>query len=519
MLRLTVLVLALLLVGTPPPASAVPSDPPRAYAAAKTLVRAKVDLSRKLRGPRVPASFVGVSYEWNALSGVIADFRAGNPVFARLLRDLRDLGTGPPVLRLGGGSTLYTWWNPDRGAAPPGFYYDLTHQRLAALRDVLDQAGALAIPGLNNADTDPRYAVDQAVALQAALGDRVLAYEIGNEPGGYPEFTRYTDEQGTEHRYRPAGWGPGQYVEEVRSYTRALNAAGITGTVAAPATDPRPEWIAALPRIDAASEARERLLTVHEYPLSVCPDGPIATRDRLLTKGSTIGSAKRVGDAIKRVRAAGRSTPVRVSETNSASCGGIRNGSDTFAAALWGIDELFSFAAVGARGADFHSTSPHYQPFGFARDAQGKWMGVVRPLYFAMRVFAEATGGGGRLIPSVHFGQRSRPGATIQLWGVHHRRRREVRVVAVYRQGPGSGMAQVRVPRAARKAQLRRLEAPHVYAKDGVEWAGRGFPAVTRDGALEGTERTSTVRRRSRSRFRFRMVPGTAAMLTVKLRR
>src|SRR4051812_31566224 len=77
-------------------------------------------------GPRLPRSFLGFSQEYNLLRTWLGGPNIGvNPVLVGVSKQLASYGSGPPVLRLGGGSTDAAWWNPSGLPMPPGISYNL----------------------------------------------------------------------------------------------------------------------------------------------------------------------------------------------------------------------------------------------------------------------------------------------------------------------------------------------------------------------------------------------------------
>jgi hypothetical protein len=105
---------------------------------------------------------------------------------------------------------------------------------------------------------------------------------------------------------------------------------------------------------------------------------------------------------------------MRVTELNSAACGGRAGVSDTFAAALWLTDTLFALLHDGADQADLHT-------WAHARYAPFETIGTqarARPPLTGMRAFARAAPTASRLV-SVDIGHagRLRAWATVDAGG------------------------------------------------------------------------------------------------------
>jgi len=83
----------------------------------------------------------------------------------------------------------------------------------------------------------------------------------------------------------------------------------------------------------------------------------------------------------------------RIEETNNFSNAGIKNVSDTFASALWGLDYLYWWASQGAAGLNFHTGNQDLYAAFWA--SPGGYH--VHPLGYAIRAFTVAAHG--RLVP------------------------------------------------------------------------------------------------------------------------
>jgi hypothetical protein len=85
-----------------------------------------------------------------------------------------------------------------------------------------------------------------------------------------------------------------------------------------------------------------------------------------------------------------------MSETNSASCGGFPGLSDSFGAALWGLDWAMTLVANGFTTALFHvgAGTAYYNPFTPPPINQTKYgvQWTVGPIYYSALVMAEALG-------------------------------------------------------------------------------------------------------------------------------
>jgi len=207
--------------------------------------------------------------------------------------------------------------------------------------------------------------------------------------------------------------------------------------------------------------------------------------------------------------AASHGAALRVSEANSANCGGIHGGSDAFASALWGTDVLFGLAEAGVRNVDFHTwTGAWYAPVDFSIH-HGHLTARVRPLFYAMLLFDRATPRGARLVAV----SGNSPDGRLKTWATvdpHGTRR-----IVIVNKDPAVGHKLIlRIPGASPRASLIRLLAPSIAATSGVTLGGRSYGLDSRDGVLRGRPVTQTVARKLGA-FRIVVPPGSAALLTV----
>jgi Glycosyl hydrolase family 79 C-terminal beta domain len=210
--------------------------------------------------------------------------------------------------------------------------------------------------------------------------------------------------------------------------------------------------------------------------------------------------------------AATHGASLRLSEINSASCGGVHGGSDTFASALWGTDVLFGMAEAGVRNVDFHTwTGAWYAPVDFSVH-HGHLAARVRPLFYAMLLFDRATPAGARLLPVAP----NAPDARLKTWATVDRA--GTRRIVIVNKDPVAGRKVVlRVPGGASAGTVQRLLAPSIAATSGVTLGGQGYGLDTTDGGLRGRAVAERVVRKLGA-FRVVVPPGSAALVRIPAR-
>lgn len=115
----------------------------------------------------IPQSFLGLSHEWTHVEEI-----NNIPAYKDVINLLTSYGSGPMVMRVGGGST-------DKQARVfPSYVYE-------ALAQVHEETGMLFILGLNFEKGDIDLARQQfEIARKYLPPESIITFEIGNEVGG-----------------------------------------------------------------------------------------------------------------------------------------------------------------------------------------------------------------------------------------------------------------------------------------------------------------------------------------------
>lgn len=349
-------------------------------ALAAAAIRLRYDPARA--GPTIPRDYVGLSFERAQLSNP-AYFSSENKAFVRLIRGLSPSGS----IRLGGSSGEHTAYVGDR-VIPPAFeIHGPEHNKLnreglnvsiaalSNLRHFLDTTGWSCLYGLNMAHATPEQAAAEAADVQRILGPRLSAIQIGNEPDAF------------RNRYRPAAWGPTDFLAEWHRFHGAIAAAAPGIRFAGPDISNKLEYLTAFAGV-ARGYPDVVMLTGHFYAMG--PAGsPEATLDQLKEPEAKTTTFKAAG--YEAVEAARRATglPYRMAEGNSCWDGGKIGVSDVHAAAIWGANRMLDWAQRGWSGINWHGGGfGNYSPIvgapskGFSR----------RPLYFGTQ-FAQLLDG------------------------------------------------------------------------------------------------------------------------------
>jgi len=464
-----------------------------------------VDVGAPSSGLRIRPGFVGLSTEYSPLTSYAGrNPRAINPMFVAFVRNLAP--GAAPVIRFGGDTTDWTWWPQAGISKPPWARYVLTPLWFEIAQALALDTHARLILGINFEADSRTLAGGESRALLGGIGRRLIeAFELGNEPEVYGQIGWYARPGGDPVLGRPPSYGFRSYLGDFKRISsvlpRSVPLAGPALALTWPLTV-APRFLSANPRV--------RLFTLHFYPLKRCFNSTSSPTYPTLAHLLASRSAAPPAGLESAVRAAhSRGIAVRVDEVNSVSCKGLPGLSDSFASALWVLDELFALARAGVDGVNIH-TLPHvsYEPFAFSRVA-GRWEARVNPLYYGLLLFARSAPAGSELLATSH-----RPDAALRTWATRGPRG-AVRVVLINESADRPLTLIVRPPEPARSARLERLEAPGLTATIGVRLAGQSYGAVTTTGRLVGARRAPTVDP-VQGRYVISLPPASAALLIVR---
>jgi hypothetical protein len=332
----------------------------------------------------MPADFIGLSYESAQLANP-AFFAATNKALIALFRELAGQG----VLRLGGGTSEFDAFTTEEPKGAPPFDAvgpdnsknvksdtPVTPTSLRNLRAFLDATNWRCLYGLNLGRGPLERAAEEASYVETILGDRLIAFQLGNEPDAW------------RNRYRPATWTYEDYWKEWLAAHAAVTARVPNAKFAGPDVSNKVAYVTGFAADAKKSAPDVVMLTSHYYAMG--PAGaPGMTIDRLLSPDPKL--ERDLATIMDAARDAG--LPYRMSEGSSCWNGGQPGVSDTFASALWVADMMMEFASAGCVGVNLHGGgNGYYTPIagslaeGFTRRPEYFGMELVKPLLGATLV-------------------------------------------------------------------------------------------------------------------------------------
>jgi hypothetical protein len=395
------------------------------------------------RGPSlltIPPDFMGLGYEISSVArpGLMS---SANAVYVQLVQTLGASG----VVRVGGNTADYAHYTPPGPAVSSPYGTVVDDAGLRELGGFLQATGWKLIWALDLGSGPETEAVAEARAVTTIAGERLLAFEIGNEPDLF-----------SREKHRPPGYGYEQWLADYRHFKTALRARLPGIPLAGPDVAGKTDWV---PRF-AADEGKDAVLLTHHYYRE--GQNPGSTIEKLL------GIDPKLQPQLDQLRAASRSCgrPYRICEVNSFSGGGRPGVSDTLAGALWVLDYMFTLASNGCSGINMETGVNQlgfissYSPIG--DDEQRHYS--ARPEYYGMLAFSLA--GHGDLLP-VDVDTNT---AAIKAYAT--RPKEGALVLTLINKGDVPYVLHLNTASERREASVMRLHAAAVDAKTGITLGG-----------------------------------------------
>ncbi|KAI9058696.1 glycoside hydrolase family 79 protein [Trametes sanguinea] len=384
---------------------------------------------------------------------------------------------------------------------------DFTAEMLYLLGNVSALVNARWYLGIPFNDTS-NLRLQIAEAAETILGDKVLAFQVGNEPDLY-----------ADHGHRSPGYNQTDYFNDFGIVVNAIqNDAQIPtrGNLVAPSLQGAWSLESVLDTGFLTSYGDDvSILSVERYPEQNCAAafpggdfGPVINPQDVFpiylnhSSGQGIVSAYLDGAQV----AIGAGKEFMMFETNTASCGGFPGVSDSFGAALWGVDYGLQMAYSNFTGALLHvgGQDVSYNPFTpppTNLSSVKEW--TIGPIFYSTLVIAEALGttNTSRVLDL----QANGANAYTPAYAIYENDAL-ARVVLINfmteQNGQGAYTATISVGggqtgepnETPSQVKVKYLLAPSVSEKNNVTWANQTFGGrFEADGRLSGTEVIQTI--------------------------
>ena len=348
-------------------------------------ISVKVDASRS--GATIPENFLGLSFEMASLQPADNGRRYFRPDNQPLINLFHTLGI--KSLRIGGNTS-------DRDAV-----------RLPAEADIdslfafARQTGVKVIFCLQLHHGSPSEAAKTAKYISDRYADLLDCFSIGQEPSAYP--VEAVDQRPMSERMGGAAehYPYSAYQAEWRRFAEAILQAVPDAKFCGPGVHNNPIWTRNFLG-DFGQSNHVSLVTAHLYPGGA---GGKVTSPQIgcekMLSGEFFGDCQKLLDgSMPSVRS--NALPFRLEEANNFYNGGAKDVSDTYAAALWGLEFLHWWASHGAAGINFHtgdrvSTGAGLNPCRYTAFITATNGFGARPLAYGIQMFA--LGAAGNYLP------------------------------------------------------------------------------------------------------------------------
>ena len=310
------------------------------------------------KGPAlgIPANFIGLSYENMQLEDP-SFFSPSNTGLIEQFKNISSRG----VLRLGGNTSEFSWWQTalsqlpphrtlmtQKGGAPENKSYAITPHTVRELDGFLRATGWSCIYGLNLGFGTPDTVLPEARAVFETLGPRLEYFQIGNE---VDQFVSYGLRDA-------ATWNADLYLEQWLTIARAVQTALPGAHFGLPDVASKVDWLTRIASLWPSLPSKPRVTSLsHHHYWSGPPSNPNATLARLLQRDPVAPQQARIA----REAASSMAVQLRMTEGNTIFRGGKSGLSDVFAASLWAADYLLTLMMLGYSGVNLHGGSGHAQ--------------------------------------------------------------------------------------------------------------------------------------------------------------
>ena len=397
----------------------------------------------------IPQDFMGLGYEISsvATNGLLS---GSNHVYVQLVRTLGLHG----VIRVGGNTSDYAAYSADEKSVATPKGTRINAQSLRELATFLNATGWDLIWELDLGRRDEQNAIDEARAVAGSVKNRLMAFEIGNEPDLF------------DRAHREPGYHYEDYLREYREWKTAIRRKLPSAPFAAPDVARATDWVSRF----AVDEGNDLKLLTHHYYRECA--SPSSTFQKLLQPDPKLAPEL----AVLKAAAESSGLPYRICETNSF-CGGGKPGvSDTFCSALWALDFLFKLASAGAAGVNMETGLNQlgfissYSPIG--DDQHGSYS--AKPEYYGLLAFAQAAGQGRLATVKCDASESNLAGYAVV------DANRDMRVIVINKDVSREADVKIAVSRPTRNGHLMRLTAPSLQSKEGVKLGGAPVDAMGR---------------------------------------
>jgi hypothetical protein len=342
-----------------------------------------VSINTKSPGTVIPSDFTGLSFEAAQLLPDTHGVHYFRPDNAPLIQMFRTLGIRS--LRIGGNTS-----DRDAKELPGPADWD-------KLFGFARAADVKVIYGLQLHQGDPQVAAQTVKYLMDHYAPLIDSFAIGQEPSAYPVGA-------VDGRPANERMGPGaenfryqKFAGEWKRFAEVIQAVAPAVRFSGPGVHNNGEWTSQFIQ-DFGQSHPIALVTAHLYAGGAGDKVKSSDLGRqTILSESFLKKYQKLYDGFGPLAAA-RDLRYRLDEVNSFYNAGAAEVSDTFAAALWGLDFMHWWAGHGAAGLNFHTgdqvaAGPNLTPCRYAVFVSSTNGYQARPLAYALKAFNLAARG------------------------------------------------------------------------------------------------------------------------------
>ncbi|CCO29455.1 hypothetical protein BN14_03468 [Rhizoctonia solani AG-1 IB] len=371
---------------------------------------------------------------------------------------------------------------------------------LTMMKNIGDLVNANFYFGLNffNPDNETN-AVLVAQTAEKILGDRLLGFQLGNEPDLYGS-----------HGRRNSSYSMENYMNDYQTMINDLSGASLSNNQILIGPSTCCNWNET-DIFNLGKSSPELFDQLCGQPKDGCDNckingnvhDPQETFFSYIGHGSITGLAAQYVTSSQMVQAAGK--PFVLMETNTASCGGFPGISDSFAATMWAADLGFQFAFINFSQVLLHvgGQDTYYNPFTPPPTNLSTSFGwTTGAVYYSTLLVAEAFGKSGNaqivdlysnsnndLTPGYAIYENGNPVRVVLFNYIDDSTGANDYTANVAIGGQQTGQSST----TPSSVQVRYMRAPSLGSHN-VTWAGQSLGGeLGSDGRLEGTQETVTI--------------------------
>lgn len=372
---------------------------------------------------------------------------------------------------------------------------------LTMMKNIGDLVNANFFFGLNfkNPDNETN-AVLVAQTAEQILGDRLLGFQLGNEPDLYGP-----------HGRRNSSYSMDNYMNDYQTMINDLDAAALTNNQVLVGPSTCCNWNETdLFNLGYLSKyaANLKMVAVQKYPTDNCKingnvHDPQQTFSSYTSHTAVTDLAVQYVTSSQMVQAAGK--PFVLMETNTASCGGFPGISDSFAATMWAADLGLQFAFINFSQVLLHvgGQNTYYNPFTPPPTNLSTSFGwTTGAIYYSTLLVAEAFGqsgtaqivdlymnGNNALTPGYAIYENGNPVRVVLFNYIDDSTGANDYTANIAIGGQQTGLTST----TPSSVQVRYMRADSLGSHN-VTWAGQSLGGeLASDGRLKGTQETVTI--------------------------